>query len=89
MFTTTFVHQDDFLEVAGPVGDTLAWGGNPQGHNETTSDACVPTVLHQPTLRNSNLAVGARALFTSLRQLHELMNGPRGPELSPTTKVET
>ena len=35
----------------------------------------------------AGLAGEARALFTSLRQLHELMSGPRGGELSPRGEV--
>ena len=31
----------------------------------------------------SGLVHEAQALFTSLRKLHELMSGPRGPDLSP------
>ena len=65
------------MEVAAPVG---AWGDG--GGTPPTKSPAVAAV-------KESLAIEAKALFTSLRQLHELMSGPRGSELSPKGEVRT
>ncbi len=87
-----FLHPKDVscdVEAAGPVANTSAWGAP---LIERTSSK-LPQEAHQAQRLESrhvkeSLAVEAKALFTSLRQLHSLMSGPRGSELkSPTGAV--
>lgn len=58
---------------------------------QATVSHCKPLCLHESTpskhttttISSQALASQSQALFASLKQLHELMSGPRGKELSP------